>query len=220
MLRSVHEFSKTVNGRSWQVSVWEVRRAGHRREDLCSFLRMRSAEAHLYSHCHHRVHVLYYLWSHTGTAHCSSPTSYREFAPGKLIHGGEKNTVMAAKAKSCEWRRLLERKIRCWRDEFEARGSESWPKPSWGDVPASPLWCFEAITIRWSISEVFKLYRGNHQVRPLRAKSSSEMTPTLTCSKTGFNFIFTKLFSTFLTIRKKLKVILWWLWPYRVETFH
>lgn len=107
--------------------------------------------------------------------------------------GVKKNTVMAAKAKSCEWRRLLERKIRCWRDEFEARGSESWPKPSWGDVPTSPHWCFEAITIRWSISEVFKLYRGNHQVRPLRAKSSSEMTPTLTCSKTGFDFIFTKL---------------------------
>lgn len=69
------------------------------------------------------------------------------------------------------WRRkqrLLERKIWCWRDEFEARGSESWPRPSWGDVPTSLHWCFEA-TIRWSISEVFKLYWGNHQVTPLRS---------------------------------------------------
>lgn len=112
MLRSVHEFSKTVNGRSWQVSVWEVRRAGHRREDLCSFLRMRSVEAHLYSHCHHRVHVLYYLWSHTGTAHCSSPTSYREFAPGKLIHGGEKTQLWRRKQRAANeddyWRGRLD----------------------------------------------------------------------------------------------------------------
>lgn len=69
----------------------EVRRAGHRQEDWCSFLRVHqwkhknqfvAAAAHLYSHCHHRVHVLYYLWSHSGTVHCLSPTSYQEFAPG------------------------------------------------------------------------------------------------------------------------------------------
>lgn len=42
---------------------------------------------HVYSHFHHRAHVLYYLWSRSGTVHCSSPASYQEFAPGKLICG-------------------------------------------------------------------------------------------------------------------------------------
>lgn len=41
----------------------------------------------VYSHFRHRAHVLYYLWSRSGTAHCSSPASYQEFAPGKLIRG-------------------------------------------------------------------------------------------------------------------------------------
>lgn len=34
-----------------------------------------------YSHCHLRVHVSYYLWSHTETGHCLSPTSFQVFVP-------------------------------------------------------------------------------------------------------------------------------------------
>lgn len=44
----------------------------------------------IYSHFHHRVHVLYYLWSHTGTAQCLSPTSYQQFVPVRFICGGKK----------------------------------------------------------------------------------------------------------------------------------
>lgn len=44
-----------------------------------------SSSSRVYSHFHLRVHVWYYLWSRSGTAHCSSPASYQEFVPGKSI---------------------------------------------------------------------------------------------------------------------------------------
>lgn len=47
-----------------------------------------------YSHCRHQVHVLYYLWSRTGTAHCLSPTSYQEFEPGKSIYGEKRRVIL------------------------------------------------------------------------------------------------------------------------------
>lgn len=51
-----------------------------------------------YSHFHLQVHVLYYLWSHSETAHCSSPASYQEFVPGKLIR--EERRLLSCRSNS------------------------------------------------------------------------------------------------------------------------
>lgn len=112
----------------------------HTQEDSCtrtscSFVKMHSvklaaAQSHratsrIYSLFHHRVHVLYYLWSHSGTAQCLSPTSYQEFVPGKLIRG-ERRWLSWRKQErlSCKWGPFLGRTTRCWRDEAEdSRGA-------------------------------------------------------------------------------------------------
>lgn len=67
------------------------------RED--AFRRSRSpSRSPYYSHFHLRVHVLYYLWSHSETAHCSSPASYQEFVPGKLIR--EERRLLSCRSNS------------------------------------------------------------------------------------------------------------------------
>lgn len=72
-----------------------------------------------YSHFHLRVHVLYYLWSHSETAHCSSPASYQEFVPGKLIR--EERRPLSCRSNSCKPGPFLERNVRCWGRDAEAQ---------------------------------------------------------------------------------------------------
>lgn len=76
----------------------------------------------IYSRFHHRVHVSYYLWSHSETAHWISPTSYQQFVPGRFVCGGKKETVILEEAGL--WMRTTSREeIRPRRDLFEAQGS-------------------------------------------------------------------------------------------------
>lgn len=110
--------------------------------DICSFVKMHSVEARrrvfgtscipaalprakslIYSHCHHREHVLYYLWNRTGTAHCLSPTSYQEFVPGKSICGEKKTVILEeATAAALRMRTIAGEESRSCK---EARGNEA-----------------------------------------------------------------------------------------------
>lgn len=66
----------------------------------------------IYSHFHHLVHVLYYLWSHTEIAHCLSPTSSQQFVPEKFICGGKKETVILEEAAKLRMRTIAREEIR------------------------------------------------------------------------------------------------------------
>lgn len=80
-----------------------------------------SGPAPFYSHCHHQVRVLYYLWSHTATAHWLSPTSCQKFEPAKSICGKE-HVILS---RHCSWaasETQSYRKVGLWGEKGEYKG--------------------------------------------------------------------------------------------------